>query len=308
MASLRLGAFILFAGALAGCGSVASNAGDGSADHASGAAGTTGAAGAAAGSSGTAGTAGGSAGTTGTAGGSAGTTGTAGGSAGTTGTAGGGGAGGATGAAGTAGGGGATGAGGGGAGGMAGDKCEQDANCASGVCWQQLDGVRACFAHTAAPMLQSCQFAGTTCCMADADCTEKAHGRCVPKNSIPNCGGAVPVGNTCLYDQCATDADCKAGMPAGATVATCLPAIQGRQTTVCAYGACRTHADCTKHPGGACTYGLGPTHGQCSLVDVLFCAYPSDPCPAQACTFPMVCVPNDNYQGRQCGQGPPMYP
>jgi hypothetical protein len=176
------------------------------------------------------------------------------------------------------------------------------------VCWQQLDGVQACFALTPPPALQSCQFGGTPCCMADADCTDKPHGRCVPRNYIAGCGGAIPVGNTCLYDQCATDADCKAAMPAAATIATCLPAIQGRVTKNCVYGACRTHADCTKHPGGVCTYGLGPTHGQCSLVDEFFCAYPSDPCPATACPSLMQCVPNDDYQGRQCGPGPPMYP
>jgi hypothetical protein len=144
--------------------------------------------------------------------------------------------------------------------------------------------------------------------MSDADCIDKAHGHCVPKSYFPGCGGALPAGNVCTYDGCAADADCKAGMPAGATVATCLPAIQGRVTKTCAYGGCRTNADCTKHPGGACQYGLGPTHGQCVLIDVFFCAYPSDPCPAQACPAPQRCVPNDNYQGRQCGPGPPMYP
>jgi hypothetical protein len=192
--------------------------------------------------------------------------------------------------------------------GMSADKCAHDSDCAPGVCWLQLDGVRACVPLTTPPVLQSCQYAGTPCCMSDADCTQKANGRCVPKNYIPNCGGAVPVGNTCVYDQCATDADCKTAPPAGATVATCLPAIQGRVTKICGYGGCRTNLDCTKHPGGLCQFGRGPTHGQCSLYDEFFCAYPSDPCPAQTCAFPMVCVPNDDYQGRQCGPGPPMYP
>ena len=271
MASPRLGS-LLFVALLVGCGSVASNAGDGGADHASGsagaAAGATGAAGATAGSTG-------SAGATGAAGAMAGSTGAA---------------------------------GAGGAGGATADRCEQDADCNSGVCWQQLDGARACFPLTMPPTLQSCQFGGTPCCMADADCTDKPHGRCVPRNYISGCGGAIPVGNTCLYDECATDTDCKATMPAGATVAICLPAIQGRVTKICTYGICRTHADCKKHPGGLCVYGLGPSHGKCALVDELFCAYPSDPCPATACPSPMQCVPNDDYQGQQCGPGPPQYP
>jgi hypothetical protein len=198
-----------------------------------------------------------------------------------------------------------------GAAGQAADRCEQGSDCASGACWQQLDGVKDCVGPATAPMPSSCQFAGTgtPCCMSDADCTAKTHGRCVPRTSFPGCGGAIPQGNACVYDECATDADCKAALPAGATVATCLPSgALGGLTAACAYGACRTHADCTKHPGGACQYGLGPTHGQCVLIDVLFCAYPSDPCPAQACSTGMLCVPNDNYQGRQCGPGPPMYP
>ena len=60
----------------------------------------------------------------------------------------------------------------------------------------------------------------------------------------------------------------------------------------------------------AILFAVGPAapFGQCTFKKVLFCAYPSDPCPAQACVSPMKCYPNDNGQGRSCSQGPPMYP
>jgi hypothetical protein len=59
----------------------------------------------------------------------------------------------------------------------------------------------------------------------------------------------------------------------------------------------------------ASTAVLADTGGACSVRNVLFCAYPSDPCSATSgCTFPMICVPNDDYQGRRCGKGLPMYP
>ncbi len=163
------------------------------------------------------------------------------------------------------------------------------------------------------PTLSSCQYVQTPCCLADGDCTGGAGGRCLPLIDVEQnfCGGAYPQGNSCLYDQCATDQDCKANTPAGASVATCLPSgALGVFSATCAYGVCRTDADCTKHPGGSCQYGLAATNGVCSLVDVLFCAYPSDPCGTAGhdCASPLVCVPNSDYQGRQCGQGPPEYP
>jgi hypothetical protein len=260
--------------AVAGCGSVSSNAADGSADQASGSAGAT-------------------AGTTGSAG--AGTTGNAGATAGTSGSAG------------VTGGAGATGAGG--SGGQGADRCEQGSDCASSVCWEQLDGIKTCATPPAALTLSSCQNGPTPCCASDADCTAGKNGRCWPRTSLPGCGGAIPLGNACSYDACATDADCKAGMPAGATAAVCVPAgAFGRTYAACAYGVCRTSADCTVHPGGVCQYGLAAPHGQCVFKDVLFCAYPSDPCPALACATPLECFPNDDDQGRQCSQGLPRYP
>jgi hypothetical protein len=194
------------------------------------------------------------------------------------------------------------------------DKCSGPDNCPGGACWLQLDGSKACVSPRTSPGLMTCQTGDSGCCSKDGDCTQGSHGRCLPLIDVKEnfCGGAVPIGNVCRYDQCATDADCKAGMPAGTTVATCLPsgALNTLDAT-CAYGVCRTDADCTLHPGGNCQYGQAATHGVCSLRNVLFCAYPSDPCgnaSSQPCGSPMICVPNDNLQGRVCGQGPPQYP
>jgi hypothetical protein len=208
---------------------------------------------------------------------------------------------------------GGTGMGGTGMGGAA-DLCDKPSDCPGGTCWQRRDGVKDCVEPTPAPTLASCEFTSTPCCTKDGDCTDKASGRCLPLRTVQEnfCGGAVPQGNVCRYDLCASDADCKAQTPTGATVATCLPSgALGNFFAKCAYGGCRTDADCTKNPGGRCAYGLAASNGVCSLVNVLFCAYPSDPCgeaSAPACSAGMVCVPNDDYQGRKCGKAPPMYP
>ncbi len=142
--------------------------------------------------------------------------------------------------------------------------------------------------------------------MSDADCTASTN-RSMLAASVVYVSRAVaersPV-TPCTYDECATDADCKAGMPATVARAACVPAgALGRTNAACVYGACRTNADCTKHPGGTCQYGLAAPFGRCVFDDVLFCAYPSDPCPAQACASLMKCYPNDDDQGRSCGQG-----
>jgi hypothetical protein len=152
--------------------------------------------------------------------------------------------------------------------------------------------------------------------MKDTDCTQagKANARCLPLiDVIENfCGGAFPAGNACRYDQCQTDTDCRAAAPAGAAVSTCVPSgALGVYNSTCVSGGCRTDSDCTLHGGGRCQYGQAATNGVCSLRNVLFCAYPSDPCgnaSSPACPSGMICVPNDNYQGRQCGKAPPAYP
>jgi hypothetical protein len=135
------------------------------------------------------------------------------------------------------------------------------------------------------------------------------------------CGGAIPFGNVCSHDECLNDSDCAANKPAGAAVATCLPAgaladpgnsdHHSLYNATCAYGACRTNADCTLHPGGHCQYGIAATGGMCNLNSVLFCAYPSDPCQVSANyapSAPCYCAPNANDQGQSCGKPPPAYP
>ena len=208
------------------------------------------------------------------------------------------------------------------------DTCTSSANCPGGACWLHLDGHKACVQPVATPQLDTCFDGGPfPCCSNDAACKQagKTNARCLPDIdvAVDFCGGAVPFSNVCRYDECSVDSDCVAQKPAGATVATCLPAgalvdafnsnRDSRYNATCAYGVCRTDADCTLHPGGQCTFGLAATGGKCSLVDVLFCAYPSDPCQGNgfsqtACGGAGYCVPNANNQGRQCGQGPPAYP
>jgi hypothetical protein len=204
------------------------------------------------------------------------------------------------------------------------DTCTSPADCPGGACWLHLDGHRACVKAATVLELDMCFNDATPCCMHDADCAQagKSNARCLPDRNVAQdfCGGAQPAGNVCSYDKCSVDSDCNSGKPAGATVATCLPAgalvdsFNSDQASlynaVCAYGVCRTDADCMLHSGGRCQFGLANPNGMCSLSDVLYCAYPSDPCQTSgnfmgnAC----YCVPNANDQGQQCGKAPPMYP
>ena len=65
-------------------------------------------------------------------------------------------------------------------------------------------------------------------CKADGDCTAGRNGRCY--------GGLGP--NTCSYDECATDADCKAA------VCDCRNVGVIGQPDKCILGNCRTDGDC----------------------------------------------------------------
>jgi hypothetical protein len=195
------------------------------------------------------------------------------------------------------------------------DTCTQPSDCLDGTCWLQLNGAKTCIKRPASPTLRMCPQGEPTCCTGDGDCTLAADGgqtdkgRCLPRTSP--CGGAVPIGNICQFDECRTDADCTAKMPAGATVAICAPAgALNHDSAGCVYGGCRTDADCTRSPGGRCSYALADTGGACVVRNVLFCAYPNDPCTMTGgCSPPaMICVPSADYQGRRCGKGLPMYP
>jgi hypothetical protein len=196
------------------------------------------------------------------------------------------------------------------------DTCLQAVGCAGGSCWEALDGGNGCVTPVPTPTLTTCQPGDTTCCLKDADCTQSTNGRCLPLLDVKEnfCGGAVPLGNVCRYDQCRGDADCTAQAPAGATVSTCVPSgAFGLYNATCVYGGCRTDADCGLHPGGSCQYGQAATNGVCSLREVLFCAYPSDSCQVvnnttTGCPSGKICVPKSSYQGRECGAPPPEYP
>ena len=189
--------------------------------------------------------------------------------------------------------------------------CTGASDCPGGVCFLGLDGVKRCATPPPDPTPRSCEFAPVGCCLQNSECTQGTAGRCIPNPGNP-CGGAAPVGNICSYDGCTTDASCTAGMPAGATVSVCVPAgafnfLNAR----CIYGGCRTDADCTQSAGGKCLYGNAATHGtMCDLRQVFYCAYPSDPCQGRndGCTGLLICLPEENYQGRRCAMGPPMYP
>jgi hypothetical protein len=203
------------------------------------------------------------------------------------------------------------------------DTCAQASDCPGGACWQQLDGAKACVKPAPTPALNPCQPGDTTCCRSDADCVQSPNGRCLlsPDREERACGVAVPVGNTCHYDQCRADADCLAREPGATPFAACLPSgAFGLFNATCAYGGCRTDADCVLHPGGTCQYGLSAAGGLCSLYNgsllpgVLFCAYPSDPCQVAhnasteaECPQGKICVPA-GYQGQACGPPPPVYP
>jgi hypothetical protein len=179
------------------------------------------------------------------------------------------------------------------------------------VCWQGLDGTNSCVSPIKDVPTEMCMGFDTACCTANSGCTSGKGGRCISNlATYLGCGGAVPTGNTCHYDDCAVDADCKSA-PAMATVSTCVPSgALGEYNATCVYGGCRTNGDCVLHPGGVCTYGEQATHGMCDRGFVFYCAYPSDPCNGtQDClSSGLVCAPEDDFQGRHCTQGPPEYP
>jgi hypothetical protein len=193
-------------------------------------------------------------------------------------------------------------------GGAPADSCRTDADCPGGACWLNLNGVRACVTAPANVRRTECMASDSSCCTADTQCTQGAGGRCTARPGHP-CGGATGFGNACVYDTCTSDMDCRT---LGGSVAVCVPpGALSMITAGCVSGACRTNADCKLHPGGQCTYGPAATHnGMCDVRSVFFCAYPSDPCQGlnTGCQSPLLCLPNENFDGRSCNAPPPMYP
>lgn len=100
-------------------------------------------------------------------------------------------------------------------------------------------------------------------CTKDEGCTAGRNGRCY--------GGLRP--NSCSYDECATDADCKAA------VCDCRNVGVIGQPNKCFLGTCRTDADC---PSNYCSpSGTNVTAG-CTGAELgsygYFCHAPSDEC------------------------------
>ena len=87
----------------------------------------------------------------------------------------------------------------------------------------------------------SCGGSVLAICAGDSDCTDGLNGRCLH--------GDVPIacGQSCSYDQCATDADCAGNGPC-----VCRTSASDSAANVCQGGGnCRIDADCG--PGGDCS-------------------------------------------------------
>lgn len=96
---------------------------------------------------------------------------------------------------------------------------------------------------------------GRDCC-ADQDCTAKPNGACVD-TPIFYCGGVAPLeGAECMYDACASDADC-------ASNEVCLArGAFGEPVSRCAATFCRTDSECSNGTDGQCTAFVDPCSGR----------------------------------------------
>jgi hypothetical protein len=108
-------------------------------------------------------------------------------------------------------------------------------------------------------------------------------GSCYDVSTLPQCGGVVFLGNQCLTDGCASDADCFDAPPADGV---CLPpGAFGMPKRECAVAYCLTDLECTAEAGGICAPVDNPC---CSKPAGLACVYPSgcrfsSDCPAGYC-------------------------
>jgi hypothetical protein len=182
--------------------------------------------------------------------------------------------------------------------------CTPGAGCDGGTCWLHPSGAHACVPGITLRTPCMGEAPSEICCGRDSECTRLPGGRCIDNVYQPRCGGGAPArpGSHCSYDQCAVDADCKAGAHG-----TCLPPGLGYPNRHCAYGPCRTSSDCTAGPGGVCDVrpsNCGPA--------VLFCRYATDPCRVdRECPntaghpYGETCVPRPDGQGTHCVPLPP---
>lgn len=101
-------------------------------------------------------------------------------------------------------------------------------------------------------------------CTKHADCTDGVNGKCV--------GGIGMAGNmySCVYDQCATDADCDAGK-----MCYCTAATPARCLSV---GNCQTDGDCGGGPFSYCSPSMSWDCGGYRPIDGYHCHTPLDTC------------------------------
>jgi hypothetical protein len=104
-------------------------------------------------------------------------------------------------------------------------------------------------------------------CVADADCTQGANGRCIFPFTDP-----AP---SCSYDECAADADC-----GGAQVCNCRNPARFNANT-CFHGNCQLDVDCGA--GGFCSPSAVTVFSNCTRTIPpgsfgYFCHTPSDEC------------------------------
>jgi hypothetical protein len=104
-------------------------------------------------------------------------------------------------------------------------------------------------------------------CLKHVDCKEAGHGRCVstPASSESNHGTwfETPAHNTCVYDECLSDEECRKSGDPQAIERVCLCNSIGRNT--CGFANCREDTDCpTGFPCGTGAYCHAP-EDECRL-------------------------------------------
>lgn len=101
-------------------------------------------------------------------------------------------------------------------------------------------------------------------CTKHADCTAGVNGKCV--NGVGMAGSMF----SCVYDQCATDADCDPGK-----MCYCTASTPARCLSV---GNCQTDGDCGGGPFGYCSPSMSWDCGGYRPIDGYHCHTPLDTC------------------------------
>lgn len=150
--------------------------------------------------------------------------------------------------------------------------CEVNGDCASNSCLRvpdDEDGWYTCSGFYGFEV-KFCDVGVVGCC-SSIDCTEGQNPKCYP-GPLWYCGGAHPIAqNACVYDECASDADCTAG-----DVGLCIPWLAfNEQGTRCSYGDCRYDRDCDSRAGGRCMPFFEPCN---TRLSAFFCTYDDSAC------------------------------